>query len=144
MFTGSYACPHKTKTFLTKVTLPPVHSTNLTHTETCSCVKTSVVSSPIKTKYSESLNALTICSRIISSLICYLVLYFWGCVFYPRIRYWIIQVRLVFRRVGHMTQNCHELLLSSVCPQLQYFDDRQESIHRLSFVSGNDPFVLRR
>jgi ABC-type iron transport system FetAB ATPase subunit len=42
MFTGSYACPHNAKIFLTKVTLLPVHSTNLTHTETCSCVDTSV------------------------------------------------------------------------------------------------------
>jgi hypothetical protein len=31
-----------------RVTLPPVQSTNLTHTETCSCVKTSVASSPIR------------------------------------------------------------------------------------------------
>jgi hypothetical protein len=42
------------------VTLPPVHSTNLTHTETRSCVETSVASSPIKAKYLEPLHALTI------------------------------------------------------------------------------------
>jgi hypothetical protein len=29
------------------MTLPPVHSTNLTHTKTCSCVETPVPSSPI-------------------------------------------------------------------------------------------------
>jgi hypothetical protein len=36
IFTGNFACPHKTKKFLTKsdFNLPPVHSTNLSHTET--------------------------------------------------------------------------------------------------------------
>ena len=76
-----------------------LHSKNLTHTETCSFVKASVVPSPIKAKYSESLHALTNFSRIISLLIDYLVLYIWRCVLYPRTRYWVIQVRLVFRRV---------------------------------------------
>jgi hypothetical protein len=36
-----------------RMNLPPVHYTNLTHKETCSCVETSVASSPIKPKYSK-------------------------------------------------------------------------------------------
>jgi len=46
--TGSFACTHKTKKFLTKNDFTTSAFYNLTHTETCSYVETSVASSPIK------------------------------------------------------------------------------------------------
>jgi hypothetical protein len=68
----------------------------------------------------------------------YLVLYIWRYVFYPRIRGYPGET-VVFRRVLSTLdiQNvwrkiAMELFLSSVCPQLQYFDDHKESILRLS------------
>ena len=143
MFTGSYACPHNAKIFLTKVTLLPVHSTNLTHTETCSCVETSVVSSPIKTKYSvikHSYNFFTY--HFIANLL--------SCSVY--LRMCILSSNQVLDYPGETSissclDTCRKIAMNYFC--LRYVPNynilttaKNQYIDYL--VSGNDPFVLRR
>ena len=73
------------------MTLPPVHSTNLTHTEACWCVAHQFLHHQLKQSI-QSLHALTICSCTISPLISILAcsVYLEMCILSSnRIRYWL-------------------------------------------------------
>jgi hypothetical protein len=133
------------------VTLPPVHSTNLTQTETCSCVDTSVLHHQLKQRILKYYTLLRCFNVPFHSNFDYLVLYIWRCVFY-----YLIELEIgypgdtvVFRRVWTHDANCHGISLVYVLLQNcnilttiknQYFDYLLYNV----FVSGNILFAVRR
>ena len=74
--------------------LPPVHSTNLTHTETCSCVDTSVLHHhQLKQRILIYYTLLRCFNVPFHRNFDYLVLYIWRCVFY-----YLIELEIVLSR----------------------------------------------
>ena len=65
-----------------EIPLPPVHSTNLTHMETCSCVDTSVLHHKLKQSIQGYYTLLQCLTYHFTANFDYLVLYIWRCVFY--------------------------------------------------------------
>ena len=115
------------------MTLPPVHSTNLTHTETCSCVDTSVLHHKLKQSIRRYYTLLQCFDYHFTANFDYLFLYIWGCLF----NYFIELETVLSRRYCSISWT-HEAKLPwnyfCLCyaKELQYFDDHKESILRLS------------
>jgi hypothetical protein len=133
------------------VTLPPVYSTNLTHTETCSCVDTSVLHHQLKQRILKYCTLLRCFNVPFHSNFDYFVLYIWRCEFYYLIELEIVLSRWycsisscldTWRKLPWnytclcFVQNCN--ILTTI--KNQYFDYLLYNV----FVSGNILFAVRR